>query len=94
MGAVVLMRHGERQQGSASPVIEEVSSSTLAETPPIGPATVFELPADWAPDAKPHELHERRARPVRSADNNVPDCEPPYYYENGIKKYKPQCLHR
>ena len=64
---------------SAAPAKAAAPSATPSPEPSIQDLAPIEIPSV----KKPH------AAPVKTFK---PDCNPPFYYENGIKKFKANCL--
>jgi eukaryotic-like serine/threonine-protein kinase len=65
------------------------SVSESVEVEPV-PTPVIELSAP--PASAPVPSHPSIKKPIVVKPVTKPGCVPPYYYENGIKRFKPNCL--
>jgi serine/threonine-protein kinase len=88
---------------SRRPVEEEVvpprPRAAVPKTTPSAEPSVTAPPQELAPIAfpsvsvkKPQPIYKPPPPPPPTTTVAKPNCSPPYYYENGIKHFKPNCL--
>ena len=103
VGAIVLL--GRRAEPQAHDVAAAPPEETAAAPPSVQLEPIATAPPEPAPQAsaepepepsatapKPEPKQPSIAKPVVAAPPQQKNCNPPYTIENGIKKFKRECL--
>jgi serine/threonine-protein kinase len=76
----------------ASAAVAPAAVAPAAATPAVAPGAAFHAPTPFHPAAHSPSPATTTSPATAATTSQPPSCNPPYYFENNTKKFKPECL--